>query len=115
MSPRTARIMSLGLLFLTLAAVTALGSTNYKRDNFGVAVPHLSEKAPHKLAMLPYYEVFDNLQFWVQDTDTVILFDHVINPILRKDAENAVRRLSMDEVLKDIKVLPLSPNDDPIR
>ncbi len=115
MSSRTFRIMSLGILFLTLAAVTALGSTNHKRESFGTAVPRLSEEVPHKLAALPYYEVFDNLQFWVQGTDTVILFGHVIRPTLRKDAANAVRRLSVDEVIKDIKVLPLSPNDDRIR
>ncbi len=115
MSPRTTRIMSLGILFLTLAALTALGSTNHKRDSFGAAVPHLSEEVPHELSTLLCYEVFDNLQFWVQDPDTVILFGHVIRPTLRKDAANAVRRLSVDEVIKDIKVLPLSPCDDRIR
>ncbi len=112
MSPRTPRIMSLGLLFLTLAAVTALGSTNHKRDSFGAAVPRLSVEVPLNLATLSYYKLFDNLQFWVQGKDTVILFGPVIKPTLRKDAVDAVPRLSVDELIQYIKVLPPSPNDD---
>ncbi len=116
MSQRVTRLASLGLLFLALAAGTAIGSTNHKHNKFGSSSSRLSEEVRHNLAMLPYYGVFDNLQFRIQGPDTVILSGQVTKPTLKSDAANAVRRVeSVSRVINDIEVLPLSPNDDRIR
>lgn len=69
----------------------------------------------HELAMLPYYGVFDNLEFRV-DGCAVTLLGQASRPILKTDAERAVKRIEgVTTVRNKIEVLPLSPNDDRIR
>jgi hyperosmotically inducible protein len=69
----------------------------------------------HELVMLPYYSVFDNLAYRVDGT-TVTLFGQTIRPTLKTDAEHAVKKIEgVENVVNDIEVLPLSPNDDQIR
>ncbi len=69
----------------------------------------------HKLVMLPYYSVFDNLAFRV-DGRTVILEGQTINPVVKSDAEYSVKRIEgVDKVINNIEVLPPSPMDDRIR
>ncbi|HEY2934120.1 MAG TPA: BON domain-containing protein [Acidobacteriota bacterium] len=75
----------------------------------------LSEEVRHQLVTLPYYDVFDNLEYSVHG-DTVILSGQVTRPTLKSDAENRVKRLEeVSKVINNIEVLPLSPNDDRIR
>jgi hyperosmotically inducible periplasmic protein len=64
---------------------------------------------------LSYYGVFDNLEFKVEG-NTVTLFGQVVNPSTRKAAERRVVSVAgVQEVVNNIKVLPLSSFDDPIR
>ena len=75
----------------------------------------LAREVRHELVMLPYYGVFDDLAFSVNGS-TVTLVGAVTRPVLRKDAENVVRHIEgVTNVVNQIKVLPLSPNDDRIR
>jgi len=75
----------------------------------------LAKEVRHELVMLPYYSLFDWLQFEVQD-GTVILKGEVTRPTLKSDAENVVKRIEgVDKVVNQIEVLPLSSNDDRIR
>jgi hyperosmotically inducible protein len=70
----------------------------------------------HELVMLPYYGVFDNLAYKVDSDGTVTLLGQVANPVLKSDAERAVKRIEgVEKVVNNIEVLPLSPNDDRIR
>lgn len=70
----------------------------------------------HELVMLPYYGVFDNLAYKVDADGTVTLLGQVANPVLKGDAEKAVKRIEgVEKVVNNIEVLPLSPNDDRIR
>ena len=65
--------------------------------------------------MLPYYDVFDNLQFRVEGS-TVILTGQVTRPTLKSSAETVVERLEgIGSVENQIEVLPVSPRDDSIR
>jgi hyperosmotically inducible protein len=65
--------------------------------------------------MLPYYSVFDNLEYTVKD-HIVTLRGQVTHPTLKSDAENAVRRIKgVESVVNRIEVLPASPADDRIR
>ena len=73
------------------------------------------EKVRKELVTLPYYGVFDNLEYKV-DGNTVTLFGQVRQPITRRDAERRVARVEgIDRVVNNIEVLPLSGFDDSIR
>ncbi len=75
----------------------------------------LIKEVRHELIMLPYYGVFDNLAFRV-DGRTVILEGQVVQPVLKSDAGNAVKRIEgVDKVVNNIETLPPSPMDDRIR
>lgn len=75
----------------------------------------LRDAVRHELVMLPYYSVFDNFEFTV-DNGTVTLMGEVTRPILKSDAGNAVKRIpGVTMVVNNIKVLPLSPFDNRIR
>jgi hyperosmotically inducible protein len=75
----------------------------------------LADHVRHVLVMLPWYGVFDNLEYSI-DGDTVILSGQVNRPLLKSDAGAAVRRIEgVSHVVNKIEVLPLSPNDDRIR
>ena len=75
----------------------------------------LIKEVRHKLVMLPYYSVFDNLTYRI-DGRTVTLEGQVVNPVVKPDAENAVKRIEgVDKVVNNIEVLPPSPMDDRIR
>jgi hyperosmotically inducible protein len=69
----------------------------------------------HELVMQPYYTLFDDLEYQVND-GTVTLLGAVTNPTLKMDAENAVKHIEgVEKVVNQIKVLPPSPTDDRIR
>ena len=75
----------------------------------------IAQEVRHRLVMLPYYGVFDNLAFRV-DGSRVTLFGQVTRPTLKSDAENTVKGIEgVTNVNNEIEVLPLSPNDDQIR
>jgi hyperosmotically inducible protein len=66
--------------------------------------------------MLPFYGVFDNLSYSVAPDGTVTLLGQVARPVLKSDAENAVKRIEgVEKVVNNIEVLPTSNNDDRIR
>ncbi|MGH9658942.1 MAG: BON domain-containing protein [Bryobacteraceae bacterium] len=68
-----------------------------------------------ELVTLPFYEVFDNLTFRV-DGYKITLMGQVTRPTLKTDAERVVKRIEgVEEVVNQIEVLPLSPNDDRLR
>ncbi len=76
----------------------------------------LAQEVRHRLVMLPYYGVFDNLEYQIQGVDTVVLAGQVTRPTLKSSAESTVRDIEgVGKVVNEIQVLPLSPNDDRIR
>jgi hyperosmotically inducible protein len=65
--------------------------------------------------MLPYYSVFDNLEYRVEG-DKVVLSGQVVRPTLKSDAENVVKSVEgVSKVDNQIEVLPVSPMDDQLR
>ncbi len=98
----------LGLAVLLLAA-PMLAATS------GSSAPPLAKQVEHKLLMLPYYGVFDNLQYTVEG-NSVTLAGQVVFPWLRGDAVAAVRSVpGIGPVIDKIQVLPPSPMDNQIR
>ena len=64
---------------------------------------------------LPQYGVFDNLSFEVKGKD-VTLMGQVVLPITKSEASRRVKLVKgVGNVVNNIEVLPLSPNDDAIR
>ena len=75
----------------------------------------LTQEVRHELVMLPFYSVFDNLQYRV-DGAKVTLLGQVNTPALKSDAEHAVKRIEgVEAVDNQLEVLPTSPFDDSIR
>lgn len=85
--------------------------------NDKINVPHtkMETDVRHELVMLPYYNIFDNLEFKV-DGGHVTLLGQVTEPTLKSSAENVVKRIEgVTAVTNQIEVLPLSPMDNRIR
>src|SRR6266851_4110673 len=75
----------------------------------------LYKEVRHQLVMLPWYSVFDNLAYQVEG-DKVILSGQVARPVLKSDAEAAVKSIEgVSSVVNNIEVLPPSPMDDQLR
>jgi hyperosmotically inducible periplasmic protein len=75
----------------------------------------LANHVRHELVTLPYFSVFDDLSYRV-DGSTVTLFGQVTRPILKSEAEGAVKHVEgVTHVVNNIEVLPLSTMDDQIR
>jgi hyperosmotically inducible periplasmic protein len=76
----------------------------------------LTEQVRHQLVRLPWYGVFDNLEYKVVNGDTVVLSGQVVNDVTKNDAERAVKHIEgVARVINDIKVLPSTPFDDQTR
>jgi hyperosmotically inducible protein len=76
---------------------------------------NLKREVRHELTMVPWYTVFDILQYSVSGTQ-VTLTGAVTNPTVKSDAENAVKHIEgVEKVNNQIDVLPPSPMDDQIR
>ncbi len=75
----------------------------------------LIQEVRHKLVTLPYFGVFDDIGFNVSG-GTVTLQGQVTQPVLKEDAGRMVKGVEgVTNVVNNIEVLPLSPNDDNIR
>jgi hyperosmotically inducible protein len=86
-----------------------------KRSNHPPSNQRLSRQITHKLRMLAYYSVFDNIGYRLHG-DRVELVGQVVQPRLKSDAEAAVKHLEgVESVTNNIEVLAPSPNDDRIR
>jgi hyperosmotically inducible periplasmic protein len=100
-------------LILVLAAPAVSAQTQMSKGTGSNR--KLIEEVRHRLVLLPYYNVFDNLSFTVEE-NTVVLTGQVVRASLKSDAESAVRRLEgVNKVANEIEVLPLSPTDDRLR
>jgi hyperosmotically inducible protein len=79
------------------------------------AIERLKRDVHHELVMLPYYSVFDNLEYQINGYE-VTLSGQVTRPTLKSDAESVVRNIEgVENIVNRIEVLPPSPVDDEIR
>jgi hyperosmotically inducible protein len=110
------------LALLSPAGVVAAEKDNQKypqhQDPYVTGSPEenqIAKEVRHQLVMLPYFGVFDDLGFTVNG-GTVTLVGEVTRPTLKSDAGNVVKRIEgVTNVVNNIEVLPLSPDDDRIR
>src|SRR6476646_4170110 len=99
--------------------LTAMSVATVPR-NTAAAPPQTSARTirevRHELATLPYYGVFDWLQFQIQPDNTVVLKGQVVRPSTKSDAGSRVKDIDgVAKVVNEIEVLPLSPHDDRLR
>lgn len=75
----------------------------------------LANQVRHQLVMLPWYSVFDNLEYQIEG-NKVVLSGQVVTPTLKSDAAAAVKHIEgVQEVDNQIEVLPVSNFDNQIR
>jgi hyperosmotically inducible protein len=104
---------------LVFPAVLLMASAVWGQGNQMQAPPQAEERIQrevrHQLLLLPYLSVFDNLAYRVEGY-TVTLMGQVTRPVLKSDAENAVKHIEgVEKVDNQIEVLPTSPMDDALR
>lgn len=104
--------------FVCLLCFASLGvvAQNMQRDQPSAkSQDRIVREVRHELLMLPYFGVFDYIAFKV-DGGNVVLLGQVVRPVLKSDAENAVKRIEgVDRVDNQIEVLPPSSIDDGLR
>jgi len=104
-----ARLLVAVSMFLLASLSLAQGPVPAK------ATERLKKEIRHELLMLPYFTVFDNLSYEVNGYD-VTLSGQVTQPVLKSDAEKAVKSIEgVEKVNNQIEVLPLSPMDNGLR
>jgi hyperosmotically inducible protein len=100
------------ILTAILAAAIANSQTTPVSER---AQARIAKEARHEILMLPYFDVFDNIDLRV-DGYNVTLMGQVTRPTLKSDAENAVKDIEgVENVTNQIEVLPVSQNDDRLR
>jgi hyperosmotically inducible periplasmic protein len=100
---------------IALAATLALGSAPVFAGTGNPPAQDLPSQVLHQLVMIPYYSVFDDLNFSV-DNGVVTLTGDVVNPVVRTDAEGSIKHLAgVTQVVNKINILPPSSMDNHIR
>lgn len=105
-------------MLATMAALIFIFSCMTLENSFAGAPQngHIIKEVRHELVTLPYYGVFDWLQFEVKPDNTVILRGQAVRPSTKSDAEARVKDIDgVSKVVNEIEVLPLSPQDNRLR
>jgi len=96
-----------------VAALAALTLPVFGRST--APLRDLGEQVRHELVMLPYFNVFDDLSYSIND-GVVTLSGAVTQPVVKDDAGRVVKKIpGVVQVVNNIKVLPLSAMDNRIR
>jgi hyperosmotically inducible protein len=102
------RLLVAACCSLVWPAATALGAEDGSPNR-------IAREVRHELVTLPGYRVFDYLTYRI-DGSKVTLFGQVTRPLVKSDAEKAVKSIEgVTSVDNEIEVLPVSQLDDRIR
>lgn len=100
------------VVVILLSLVSAWGQNAQPSQK---AEERIQKEVRHQLLLLPYLSVFDNLAYKVDGYD-VTLLGQVTQPVVKSDAERAVKSIEgVEKVDNQIEVLPPSPSDDRLR
>ena len=103
-------------VFASAMTSNAFGASTPKANPQGALSARVIRQVRHELVTLPYYGVFDWLQFEVRPDNTVVLRGEVVKPTTKSDAGARVKDVDgVSNVVNEIEVLPLSPQDDRLR
>jgi len=114
---RTAqRMLIVVLSMMALISVSGTAKEVLPLKSQADARARIIQEIRHELATLPYYGVFDWLEFEMKPDNTVLLRGQVVRPTTKSDAEARVRKVpGVSKVINEIEVLPPSPEDDRLR
>ena len=117
MSSRTSqRMFGVAILSLSICASAIVGNALAKANPQGALSASVVRQVRHELATLPYYGVFDWLEFQTLPDNTVVLRGQVVRPSTKSEAEARVKDIDgVSKVVNEIEVLPPSPSDDRLR
>lgn len=103
-------------LSLAISLVSPSAQGGQAKAGPSASVQRIAQQVYKAILTLPQYAVFDDIHFAIKGDDTLILRGEASRPILKSSVENVVKKIEgVKEVVNEIKVLPLSPNDDRIR
>ena len=106
-------VLALGMLGIVVPRTAAAATQPAVSES--VQNSNLTKEVGHKLAMVPWYGVFDDLGYSVNGTE-VTLTGAVVNPGTKSDAVGYVKNIKgVTSVVDNIKVLPPSSMDFQIR
>ena len=104
------------ILGLSVFTISAQNTTNANRDDKQRTQRKLIREIRSELLTLPYYGVFDWLEFEVDNNNVVTLRGQVTRPSLKSDAEDVVKDIdNVKSVRNEIEELPPSNHDDDLR
>ena len=109
--------MKRGILgtFLVAAVLVATAVAADKGTKEPLTGAALEKGVRHEILMYPYYTLWDDISFRI-DNGNVSLLGAVSQPYKKSDIERIVQRIpGVASVTNDLKVLPLSPQDDRLR
>ena len=114
MRKRSLRMVVIALMAVSLFTPAFLREASAKST--AQVDARLVKRVRHELATLPYYGVFDWLEFELRSDNTVVLRGQVVRPSTKSDAEARVKDIEgVKGVINEIQVLPISPEDDRLR
>jgi hyperosmotically inducible periplasmic protein len=103
-------LMATLLLGAGVAAAANKPSANMPQSDADIA-----QHVRHEVLMYPYYSIWDDVSFRVTNGQ-VELSGAVSQPFKKSDIDRLVQRVpGVTSLTDDLKVLPLSPNDDRLR
>jgi hyperosmotically inducible protein len=110
---KCALTFGIAISLISTIAPISVGNTFANATQQGMLSARVIRQVRHELVTLPYYGVFDWLQFEVKPDNTVVLHGQVVRPSTKSDAEARVKDIDgVPKVVNEIEVLPLSPMDD---
>jgi hyperosmotically inducible periplasmic protein len=119
------KFMIMGMMFLfASAAVAQISSNGPVVKDYGIqssaenpAEAKVAKEVRHEILMLPWYSLFDDIEFTVQG-QTVTLSGFVTSEHAgtKSDVEKVVKHIEgVDNVINNIRILPPSPLDTRVR
>jgi hyperosmotically inducible protein len=107
---------TLGTLMMTAAlAVGGAAASDKNNSNAPRTGAELEKSVRHEILMYPRYTLWDDISFRI-DNGHVELLGAVSQPYKKSDIERIVQHIpGVASVTDEIKVLPLSPQDDRLR
>jgi hyperosmotically inducible periplasmic protein len=108
-------LLALSSAFVAATVSAQTASTKKPATSEEKLPPSLSHEIRHQLLVLPFYSVFDSINFSLEGRK-VTLTGQVLRRSLKEHAEAAVKSLEgVTAVINQIEVLPPSPSDDELR
>jgi hyperosmotically inducible protein len=108
----------MGRFLMAAALLAGAGVATAADNNDAAKFPSdaaLIQGVRHAIVMYPRYSIFDDVNFQVEN-GAVRLNGVVTQPFKKSDIDKIVRNVAgANQVQDDIRVLPLSPNDERLR